>query len=76
MATRETTDMKSVFETFTRRSALAATAAAAALAAIAHGLFTGPAASLRRQAIPIPLDERKGYRVTEHVRRYYRSTWF
>jgi hypothetical protein len=68
--------MKRAFETITRRSALAAAATAGALAAIAQALFSGAAASRRLQAIPVAVDERRGYRVTEHVRRYYRSTMF
>jgi hypothetical protein len=66
--------MKRAFESVTRRGALAACAAAGALAAFAQGLFNGRVPMQRRQAIPIAASEQAGYRVTEHVRRYYRST--
>jgi len=66
--------MKRAFESVTRRGALAASAAAGALAAFAHGLLKGPVSPQGLQAIPILASEPAGYRVTEHVRRYYRST--
>ena len=65
--------MKAAFEAITRRGAVAAATlatAAAALAAMAHRLAPGPAL----QPVPIPTDEGRGYRMTEHVRRYYQST--
>jgi hypothetical protein len=72
--TPESTHMKRAFESLTRRSALAACAAGGALATIARGLFSSPVPSEQLQAIPITPDPQRGYRLTEHVRRYYQST--
>jgi hypothetical protein len=68
--------MNRALEILTRRGALAAAAAAGAMAAVASRLSANPMPSARLQPIPIGTGQRPGYRVSEHVQRYYRSTLF
>ncbi|GCB04163.1 twin-arginine translocation signal domain-containing protein [Ralstonia sp. SET104] len=60
----------------TRRRFLmgAAVAAAAGTAATASHLVQAPAASATPQADPAD-DGATGYRLSEHIRKYYKTTW-
>lgn len=52
----------------------AVAAAAAGTAATANHLAQAPIASATPQAEPAA-DDATGYRLTEHIRKYYKTTW-
>jgi hypothetical protein len=58
----------------TRRGLAVAAAGAGALAAALHLLQRTPPAPDTGEARPAPPDRGGGYRLTEHVRHYYRTT--
>ena len=61
--------------TLDRRAMLAGAGAAGALAAAAMALpgASTPAASVKSAAAQVPPDTSAGYRLTEHVKHYYRT---
>ena len=69
--------MKETQPRVARRTFLAGAGVVAAAAGAATLTAHGPTAPVRNAALPEPADvpsDNKGYRVSEHIRKYYRTT--
>ncbi|KAF7958286.1 formate dehydrogenase [Cupriavidus sp. UYMMa02A] len=69
--------MKETQPRVARRTFLAGAGVVAAAAGAATLTARGPTAPVQNAALPEPADvpsDNKGYRVSEHIRKYYRTT--